>query len=111
MITEYKDNKLNRKFLAGKNAKNLLSLSLLLSFALILWKTSIDIDKIEVNGTQISNYDELLIDPNEKVRDFKRGTRVIEIIENKQFSELKEEDNLVREGQNVKEGNLFVKKF
>lgn len=100
-----------REYLSFEYVKNFLSLFLLILFVLIAWKTKQDIDNIEIGSDQIPNYDSLILDPNKRVEEFQKGSIVIDIIERKEFVELRNEDNLIKEGKKVKEGNLFLKKF
>ena len=100
-----------KRILVGRKAKNLLSLVLLLVFVLIVWKVSSDIDEMEISSEQISNYADLISNNNKEVEEFKKGIKLEEITEDRQFIELRQEDNLIREGINKKEGNLFIKKF
>jgi len=111
MIFNIEENINYRKYLTFEHVKNLLSFFLLLLFVLIAWKIKQDIDNTEISSNQIPNYDSLMLDPNKRVEEFEKGSIVIDIIERKEFVELKNEDNLIKEGKKIKEGNLFIKKF
>ena len=98
-------------YLTFEYVKNFLSLFLLILFVLIGWKMKQDIDNIEISSDQVPSYDSLILDPNKRIEEFKKGAVIIDIIERKEFVELRNEDNLIREGKKYKDGSLFVKKF
>ncbi|MCK4918797.1 MAG: hypothetical protein KAS01_00225 [Candidatus Pacebacteria bacterium] len=100
-----------KEYLSFEYVKNFLSLFLLILFVLIACKAKQGIDNIEICSDQIPNYDSLILDPSKRVEEFKKGSIVIDIIKRKEFIELRNEDNLIKEGKKVKEGNLFLKKF
>ena len=98
-------------FFISTQVKNVMSFAVIVLFVLIIWIVMSDIDNREIDAEQIPNYDNLIINPNERVEEFKKGIVITDIISRKEFIELRNEDNLIKEGKKIKEGNLFIKKF
>lgn len=111
MIVNSKISKIFKKYLTGNYAKNLFPFFLLIVFILTVWKIMDNINNIEIKNEDIPNYNNLIDDPNKRVDEFKKGIKIIEITKNKQFIELEQEDNLIKEGKWIKGGNMFIKKF
>ena len=101
----------SNNYFISTHFKNVLSAVVFISFVLIIWIAMKNIDNKGVDAGKIPNYDYLIANPNERIDEFKKGTFVIDIIERKEFIELSNENNLIKKGRYIKEGNLLIKKF
>ena len=97
--------KILRKVKPGSNAVSLL---VLIVFSYATWYM---IDNIKVETEDVPDYSELTINPYKKFENLVRKTKLREVINSEQFKELNYEDNLIKEYESKKEGNLFLKKF
>ena len=97
--------KILRKVKLGSNAVSLL---VLFVFSYVAWFM---INDVKIKTEDVPNYGELTTNPYEKFEKLIKKTKLQEVINNRQFRELKYEDNLIKEYENEKEGNLFLRKF
>lgn len=97
--------KILRKVKLGSNAVSLL---VLFVFSYATWSI---INDIKIETEDVPNYGELTMNPYEKFEKLVQKTKLQEVINSGQFKELKYEDNLIKEYESKKKGNLFLKKF
>lgn len=98
-----------KKFLRKvKPGSNVVSLLVLIVFSYATWYM---IDNIKVETEDVPDYVELTINPYKKFENLVRKTKLREVINSEQFKELNYEDDLIKEYESKKEGNLFLKKF
>ncbi|NOQ68193.1 hypothetical protein GQ568_02010 [Patescibacteria group bacterium] len=87
---------------------NIVAIFVLIVFSYAAWYM---INDVEIKNEDVPNYGELTINPYEKFEKLVQKTKLQEVINSGQFKELKYEDNLIKEYESKKEGNLFLKKF
>jgi len=98
-----------RKILSKvKLDSNVVALFVLFVFFYVAWFM---INDVKIKTEDVPNYSELTVNPYEKFEKLIQKTKLQEVINSGQFKELKYEDSLIKEYENKKEGNLFLRKF
>lgn len=97
--------KISRKVKLGSNVVSLL---VLIVFSYVTWSM---INDVKIETEDVPSYRELTVNPYEKFENLVQKTKLQGIINSRQFGELKYKDNLIKEYESKKEGNLFLRKF
>jgi hypothetical protein len=87
---------------------NVAALFILFVFSFAAWSM---INDVKIKTEDVPNYGELTMNPYEKFEKLIQKTKLQKVINSGQFRELKYEDNLIKEYESKKEGNLFLRKF